>query len=164
MADLLVKLYELEDSVDYTELKKQNIVIKKAFIGDKSAILDFVKDNFPEAPGWAGECEYALLNNPVSCFIAVKEKNLAGFACYDATARGFFGPLGVGKKFRKGGIGRYLLKRALLSMRELGYAYAVIGWAAENALEFYRKAAGAVIIGDSPPEKSIYKNMIATQW
>jgi ribosomal protein S18 acetylase RimI-like enzyme len=160
MADLLVKLYGLEDSVDYTELKKQNVVIKRAFICDKNAILDFVKDNFPETPGWITECEYALFNNPVSCFIAVKEKKLAGFACYDATARGFFGPLGVGKEFRKSGIGRYLLKQTLLSMRERGYAYAVIGWAAENALEFYRKAVNAVVIEDSPPEKSIYKNMI----
>jgi ribosomal protein S18 acetylase RimI-like enzyme len=160
MADLLVKLYELEDSVDYTELKKQNIVIKKAFIGDKSAILDFVKDNFPEAPVWVNECEYALFNNPVSCLIAVKEKNLAGFACYDAAARGFFGPLGVKKEYRKSGIGKYLLKQTLLSMREIGYAYAVIGWAAENALGFYRKTVNALVIEDSPPEKSVYKNMI----
>jgi ribosomal protein S18 acetylase RimI-like enzyme len=160
MADLLVKLYELEDSLDYTGLKKQNIVIKKAFIGDKNAILDFVKSNFPEAPGWASECEYALLNNPVSCFIAVKEGELAGFACYDATARGFFGPLGVGEKHRKSGIGRHLLKQTLLSMRDYGYAYAVIGWAAENALEFYRKTVNALPIEDSPPNKSIYQNMI----
>ncbi|MDR0451512.1 MAG: GNAT family N-acetyltransferase [Treponema sp.] len=161
MADLLVKLYDLEDSVDYTELKKQNVVIKRAFAGDKAAILDFVKNNFPEEPGWPDECEYALLNNPVSCFVAVKEKRPAGFACYDASARGFFGPLGVGKEFRKIGIGRYLLKRALLSMREIGYAYAVIGWAAEDALEFYRKAVNAIALEDSPPEKSVDKNMIA---
>jgi ribosomal protein S18 acetylase RimI-like enzyme len=160
MADLLVKLYELEDSLDYTDLKKQNVVIKKAFIGDKNAILNFVKTNFPDASAWASECEYALLNRPVSCFIAVKENELAGFACYDASARGFFGPLGVGEKYRKSGIGGYLLKRALLSMRDYGYAYAVIGWAAENALEFYRKTVNALIIEDSPPNKSIYRNMI----
>jgi ribosomal protein S18 acetylase RimI-like enzyme len=163
VADLLVKLYELEDIPDYTSLKKQNIVIKKAFTGDKSVILDFVKTNFPGAPGWVSECEYALFNNPVSCFIAVKEGELAGFACYDAAARGFFGPLGVGEKYRKSGIGRYLLKQALLSMRDYGYAYAVIGWAAENALEFYRKAVNALVIEDSPPNKSIYRNMIAIE-
>ncbi|MDR2785099.1 MAG: GNAT family N-acetyltransferase [Treponema sp.] len=160
MADLLVKLYELENSLDCAGLKKQNIVIKKAFIGDKNAILDFVKTGFPDAPGWVSECEYALLNNPVSCFIAVQEGELAGFACYDATARGFFGPLGVRAEYRKSGIGRCLLKQALLSMRDYGYAYAVIGWAAESALEFYRKTVNALIIEDSPPNKSIYQNMI----
>jgi GNAT superfamily N-acetyltransferase len=160
MADLLVKLYGLEDSVDCTDLEKAGIVIKKAFITDKGAILDFVKGNFPDAPGWVSECEYALLNNPVSCFIAVKGRELAGFACYDAAARGFFGPLGVKKAYRKSGIGRYLLKRTLLSMKEAGYAYAVIGWAAEDAAEFYRKTVNASVIEDSPPEKSIYRNMI----
>jgi ribosomal protein S18 acetylase RimI-like enzyme len=163
MADMLVKLYELDNSIDTTDLNKLNIVIKKAFISDKNTILEFVKNNFPDAPGWTNECEYALFNNPISCYIAVKDKELAGFACYDATARGFFGPLGVKKEYRCYGIGKYLLKQSLLAMKESGYAYAIIGWAAENAIAFYKKTVNAALIEDSPPHKSIYKNMISQE-
>jgi hypothetical protein len=37
---------------------------------------------------------------PISCFIAVYEKSIAGFACYDATCKDFFGPTGVKKEFK----------------------------------------------------------------
>jgi GNAT superfamily N-acetyltransferase len=160
MADMLVKLYALEDDIDYTDLKKLNVSVKKAFITDKNIILEFIKKNFPDSPGWVHECEYALFNNPVSCYIAVKDKEPAGFACYNATARGFFGPTGVKKEYRNCGIGKVLLKRSLLSMKEEGYAYAIIGSAASDAMDFYKKTVNAVIIEDSPPNKSIYKNMI----
>ena len=29
------------------------------------------------------------------CFIATENGKLIGFACYDATAKGFFGPIGI---------------------------------------------------------------------
>ena len=31
-------------------------------------------------------------------------------------------------------------------MKELGYAYAIIGWPAQDALHFYEQAVGAVLI------------------
>jgi ribosomal protein S18 acetylase RimI-like enzyme len=158
--DLLVKLYDLETMLDSGNPEKTDLTVKKALITDKEAILNFIRENFPDAPGWPSECEYALFNNPVSCHIAVKDNALAGFSCYDATAKGFFGPMGVKKEYRRYGIGKRLLRQSLLSMKEAGYAYAVIGWAAEDAVPFYQKTVNAAVIEDSPPEKSIYRNMI----
>jgi hypothetical protein len=98
----------------------------------------------------------ALSSNPVSCYIAVKEERLIGFACYDATALGYFGPTGVEESQRGKGTGRALLLACLLDMRIKGYGYAVIGFV--GPAEFYRKAVGAVEIPDSTP--GIWKGML----
>lgn len=161
MADMLVKLYDLEYASLKDKLSADGIVIKKACIVDKKTILEFVEKSFGDESAWVNECEYALFNNPISCHIAVKDKEIIGFACYDATAKGFFGPLGVEKSYRGKGVGSELLIRSLYSMKESGYAYAIIGWTSGYAAEFYKKQVNAVIIEDSPPEKSIYKNMIS---
>ncbi|MDR1663846.1 MAG: GNAT family N-acetyltransferase [Clostridiales bacterium] len=156
MADLIAKLYELE-KYD-REFKDDGVVIKRAHITDKQTILQFVKDNFTQS--WANECEYAMFNSPPSCFIAVKEKQVVGFACYDACAKGFFGPTGVMESERLKGIGTRLLMKSLYAMREMGYGYAIIGWTSD-ARAFYEKKVDAAAIIDSPPNKSIYKNMIS---
>jgi GNAT superfamily N-acetyltransferase len=162
MSDMLVKLYTLKDTI-FEDLSSNNIIIKKPCITDKDAILSFVNQNFRDEQ-WTNECEYALFNNPISCFIAVKDKELIGFSCYDATAKGFFGPLGVKDAYRKMGVGKALLKRALYSMKEYGYAYAIIGWVAEEGIRFYQKSVNAVLIEDSPPHKSIYRNMLSQEY
>jgi GNAT superfamily N-acetyltransferase len=162
MSDMLVKLYAQDYDGILKEVSAHNVIIKKPHITDKHVILDFIRQYF-KSEHWANECEYALLNNPVSCYIAVKDKEIIGFACYDATAKGFFGPTGVKAEYRKMGIGKALLKQSLYSMKESGYAYAIIGWSAEDAIPFYQKCVNAVIIEDSPPTKSIYKNMIAIE-
>lgn len=163
MPDLLVKLYDIDfDPNGQIEknMRGQDIFIKRACIVDKHIILDFVSENFGQ--GWTNECECAMLRNPVSCYIAVKDKKIIGFACYDAVAKGFFGPTGVKAEFRGKGVGSGLLFKCLNSMKECGYGYAVIGWVGE-AKDFYAKQAGAVEIGDSPPNKSVYKNMISQE-
>ena len=76
-----------------------------------------------------------------------------GFACYDATAKNF-GPTGVTSDYRGKGIGRALLLKCLLSMREQDYGYAIIG---ELPGEFY-KTANAVPIDNSFP--GIYGRLI----
>ncbi len=155
MSDLLVKLYDLPEQGCQAP---PDVTIKPACVVDRARILGFVRGTFGD--GWASECEYALMRSPTACFVAVKNRELVGFACYDATARGFFGPMGVAEGERNGGIGGALLMRTLAAMRDAGYAYAIIGWATAQA-DYYSKKAGAIIIPDSPPEKSIYKNMIS---
>lgn len=163
MADMLVKLYALEDEDLFVSRYQDNgIIIKQAYRGDKHIIMDFIKKNF-DANLWPNECERAMNNDPVSCFIAVKEKKLIGFSCYDGTTRGFFGPIGVKEEYRKHGIGGFLLKRTLFAMREYGYAYAVIGWADPDAFSFYKRYAGAEVIEGSSNEKSAYRNMITCE-
>jgi GNAT superfamily N-acetyltransferase len=68
--------------------------------------------------------------------------------------------MGVKEDYRKKGVGRELLLKSLYSMKESGYAYAIIGWTASDAINFYTNNVNAVLIEDSPPNKSIYKNSI----
>jgi predicted N-acetyltransferase YhbS len=85
----------------------------------------------------------------VSCFVAVKNKKLIGFSCYDATALGYFGPTGVEGKHRGNGVGTALLLASLLDMKLKGYGYAIIGGVGPS--EYYKKAVNAVDIPDSHP-------------
>ncbi len=160
MSDLLVNLYNFDESSPEEMLKDSGIAIVKANIIDKDRVLHFVRINFPDEPGWVFECEYAMMNNPISCYIAVREKEIVGFSCYDATAKGFFGPLGISRSFQKQGIGTALLKKTLLSMKDFGYAYAIIGWPRKKAIDFYVKTTNAVVIDGWNPKKSVYSNII----
>ena len=81
------------------------------------------------------------------------------FACYDATARGFFGPTGVAESHRGKNIGLALLYHTLAAMRAKGYAYAVIGGA--GPAEFYAKAVGAVAI--EADKEDIYQGLLRVQ-
>ncbi len=99
---------------------------------------------------WAREAEAAFARMPVACHLAMdRAGEICGFACHDVTFRGFFGPAGVREDLRGQGLGTALLMRALHSLAEAGYAYAVIGGSGDD--DFYKKAVGAVPIADSTP-------------
>ncbi len=155
MTDLLVKLYELEN--DWSFLRGQaelGVEIRKPIGPEKHSIVAWVGQQFNQF--WASETDRAISNTPVTCFIAVERNQLVGFACYDATALGFFGPTGVLEARRGRGTGTALLMACLLDMRLKGYGYAIIG--SVGPAEFYRKVAGAIEIPDSTP--GIWKNML----
>ena len=146
--DMLVKLYDLPKSCAVFErLGEQGIHIRRALAAEKHKIAVWVRDNFAE--GWACETEIAFGRQPISCFIAVKEGRIVGFACHDATCRNFFGPTGVEPKARKHGIGTGLLFACLEAMRHQGFGYAIIGGVGPTA--YYSKAVGAVPIDGSEP-------------
>ena len=92
--------------------------------------------------------------------IGTTKGKMIGFACYESSAKGFFGPLGVSEEARNKKIGKALLIRTLQAMNEYGYAYAVIGWVSD-AEQFYRKTVGAEYIKGGSPENSIYSNLIS---
>ena len=155
MADMLIKLYELEDHWQF--LSKQQalgIDLRKPMGPEKHGIISWVSDHF--GAGWASETDVALSNRPTTCFVAVKEANIIGFACYDATALGFFGPIGVEKSHRKKGTGTALMTACLLDMKLKGYGYAIAG--AVKDTNFYKNAVGAIEIPDSSP--GIYKTQV----
>lgn len=157
MADMLVKLYDIPFSYALEErLSEEGIRIKKALAPDRSRIIEFSK--ICAKDDYSDEVNAAFCNNPITCYIATKEKKIIGFACYEATAKNFFGPMAVLDSERKKGVGKALLLRSLWSMQELGYAYAIIGWPAKSAVEFYKKCAGAVMIDES--SSGVYKRMI----
>lgn len=149
MTDMLVKLYHLKDDWSFlAEQEKLGIAIRKPIGSEKLLIVDWVRKKF-FLDAWASETDMALSNRPITCFVAVKNKKLIGFACYDATALGFFGPTGVLKTHRGKGTGKALLLACLLDMKLKGYGYAIIG--SIGPAEFYRKTVGAVEIPDSTP-------------
>ena len=154
--DMLVKLYDLKDNWNFLEEQKnKGIIIRKPIAPEKSVITEWIEKEF--GTGWKDEFEISLNNSPKSCFIAILDNEIIGFACYDATALGFFGPTGVSEKCRGKGTGKALLMACLLDMKLKGYGYAVIG--AVGPAEFYGKAAGAVPIPNSWP--GVYNGLLS---
>jgi len=155
MSDLLVKLYDLANDWSFiADQAAKGITLRKPIGPEFDSVIAWVKGHF--GAGWASETAAGLANRPVTCFIALKEERMIGFACYDATALGFFGPTGVAEEHRGKGSGKALLLACMLDMKLAGYGYAVIGSA--GPVEFYRKAVGAVVIPDSSP--GVYKGMV----
>lgn len=153
--DMIVNLMQLPK----IPAPEKGIQIKRALIVDKELILNFIKESFPGAGGWVWETEKALMQNPGRCFIAVKDKEIVGFACYDSTALDYFGPTGVRSDMRGKGIGKVLLLRTLYAMREAGYGYAVIG-AVSDAAEFYEKTVDAHFIDGGELKNTIYSQLV----
>lgn len=151
MADLLVKLYEWKPS---DRPAPSGVTVRRAFAAEKRLVAQWVAERFGER--WASECEISFMRQPVACFIATDDLEVMGFASYDATARGFFGPTGVAENARHKGIGRALLVATLQDMSTQGYAYGIIG--ATNAPEFYRKEVDAIEIPESTP--GFYRGML----
>lgn len=156
MPDLLVKLYDLPDM--HSNLKgsvAEGKYLRRAMAYEKHQVVNWVRKHF--GMGWASECDVTFSNRPISCHIATEDGTILGFACYDSTSLGMFGPIGVVESARGQGIGRSLLLSSLYSMVTAGYAYAVIGGA--NSLEFYQRVVNVIEIPDSSP--GIYIDRLA---
>lgn len=149
MGDLLVKLYALPEPDPVGENPDMGgITIRRPRPSEKSLLTRWVASHFSE--GWSDEVALAFSSLPPTCYVAIDDSGaLVGFACYDASYRGFFGPTGVLESHRGRGLGTALLLRTLRSMSEAGYAYAIIGYS--GADEFYARTVGAIPIGDSTP-------------
>lgn len=155
MSDMIVKLYDLPDAAPQIErLQKQNVTIRRALAPEKHIVIKWIEENFSKA--WASECDVAFSHQPVGCFLAIEEKQITGFACYEATCKNFFGPTGVSENQRGRGVGKALLLAALDAMRHEGYGYAIIGGV--GPAEFYEKTVGAKLIEDSAP--GIYRGLL----
>jgi ribosomal protein S18 acetylase RimI-like enzyme len=153
--DLLVKLYAVQPKPDLdTRLAAAGTTIRRALAPELRLVADWVGERFTDH--WVSETTVSIARQPPSCFLAVNDEKLVGFACYDATARGFFGPTGVDEAARGGGIGEALLLACLFGMRAQGYGYAIIGDV--GPVDFYVGAVGAVPIADSKP--GIYAGLL----
>jgi len=130
------------------------IDVRRAIAPERYIVRDWVEAQFGR--GWAAEVEMALSQQPTTVWLAIRDGDLLGFACADATVRGFFGPTGVAEAARGQGIGEALLFATLRGMREMGYAYAVIG--DPGPVEFYQKRLDAMPIPNSSP--GIYRGML----
>ena len=153
MPDLLVNLLKLPPA----EMRSPEFVVRRAQPFEISAVRAFVTQNFSVA--WADEISVGFARQPVSVFVAINNHELAGFAAYECTRRGFFGPMGVISRAQGKGIGRVLLLAALAGLREMGYVYAIVG--AAGPVGFYQKTVGAIVIPDSEP--GIYMGVLKSK-
>lgn len=159
MSDMLVSLLDLPPLRPIlTDLRAQNIIVRRAFPFEITPTRAFILEHF--GAGWADEVSVGFANKPVSVYLALEEagdsRRIVGFSAYECTCRDFFGPTGVAEPHRKRGIGSALLIAALHGLRELGYAYGIIGGAGPG--EFYSKTVGATLIEASEP--GIYRDML----
>ncbi|MBW8829924.1 MAG: GNAT family N-acetyltransferase [Burkholderiales bacterium] len=146
--DMLIKLYESAGNwATGDDRSHPEIVLRKPRGSEHTLLERWVEDCI--APIWLSEVRAALTNRPVTLFIALRDTDILGFACYDATARGFIGPIGVVESARNQGIGSALLLACLQDMRSAGYGYAIAGHV--GAPDFFRRVAGAIEIPDSTP-------------
>ncbi len=150
--DMLIRLYEpVLTREAYTASASD---VRKPLAPEHDLVFAWIARHF--TLGWASEARVALGNRPASLFIATGAEALIGFCCYDATARGFIGPIGVAEQARGSGVGGALLHACLHDMRTMGYGYAIVG--AVGAPEFFRRVAEATEIEGSTP--GIYSGML----
>ena len=151
MPDLLVNLLKLPvfEGPEATEF-----LVQRPQPFELSIVRSFVAANF--SAKWADEISIGFARQPVSVFVATIDRELVGFAGYECTRRGFFGPMGVLDRAQAKGVGRALLLASLSALREMGYVYAIIG--AAGPVGFYQQTAGAIVIPDSEP--GIYTDLL----
>ena len=159
MIDMLVRLYELPDTREmYERVEKNGITLRRVRAYERHLVADWAGKHF--SPKWESEVKVALSRQPISCYIATQivegKPEILGFACYETTARGFYGPTGVSEAARGTGIGKALLFKCLEGLKDLGYVYGVIGGVGPR--EFYEKSCGATEILGSDP--SIYRDIL----
>lgn len=157
MADLLVRLYDLPEFEAEAKVRDAGIVVRRAIPPERHVVLDWIARHFSLT--WQSEAALALSQQPTTIYVAIRGEDLLGFACYDASAKGFFGPTGVDETQRGQGIGEALLIATLKGMREAGYAYGVIG--DPGPVEFYRKRLDVLEIPKSKP--GIYAGMLRSK-
>ena len=152
MPDLLVNLLKLPVPESTREF-----IVRRAQPFELSAVRSFVAGNF--SANWADEISVGFARQPVSVFVATMDRELIGFAAYECTRRGFFGPMGVLNSAQDKGVGKALLLAAMWALREMGYVYAIVG--AAGPVRFYQKTVGAIVIPDSEP--GIYTDLLKSK-
>lgn len=148
MGDMLVRLYDLPAWEGHaTKMATLGVVIRRARAYEMHQVAHWAGTVFSRP--WQAEVTAGIARQPASVFVALAGDRLVGFACYDTTALGVAGPVGVDESMRGRGVGQALMVRVMHAMHEAGYAYAAIGAVGPTA--FYEKTLGAISIPDSTP-------------
>ena len=124
-------------------LRRENIIIRKAVWKEKERIINWVKDTFSPCWGYEVSCGFKDPDN-ITIWVATKNDKIVGFSAYSVLDKNWFGPVGVDLDFRGKGIGSVLLFEALRSLREEGYRYVTIPWTSHI---FYYTQLSKYIIG-----------------
>ena len=154
MPDLLVRLYDLPVLASEARVREAGIVIRRPIGPERQVLINWIGERFSDY--WISEASVAMSQQPATVYIAVRNAELLGFACYDTTAKGFFGPTGVDEAARGQGIGEALLIATLRGMREAGYGYGIIG--DPGPVDFYKRHIDMTEIPKSTP--GVYAGML----
>lgn len=154
MTDLLVRLYDLPTVSPRPTVAEHGIVIRRAMAAERHVVLAWIVAQF--GPAWRSEAVRAFTRPVTTLWIAVQDQAVVGFACYDCSMRGFFGPTGVDLAARGLGVGEALLFATLHDMRAMEYGYAIIGGVGPEA--FYRRSLDVIAIPGS--DTGIYGGML----
>lgn len=154
MTDLLVRLYDLPIVAPRPLLVERGIVIRRAMAAERHILLAWIVREFGDA--WRSEAARAFTRPVTTLWIAVAGEAVVGFAAYDCSMRGFFGPTGVDPAARGLGVGEALLFATLHDMRAMEYGYAIIGGVGPEA--FYRRWLDVSVIPGS--KRGIYGGML----
>jgi GNAT superfamily N-acetyltransferase len=158
MPDMLARLYDLPDGKPYFErARKADLCVRRADPWDRPRMREFTRAHFGDL--WSVEADRCFNHTPITGYLGLQDSEIVGFAVYECTRRGYFGPTGVREDMRGGGLGAALLFRCLESMREMGYGYAIIGGV--GPAEFYEKTVGATVIPGS--EVGVYGSLYGLQ-
>jgi len=118
------------------------VSVRRARLEDCQRTLLAVERMFSKA--WWFETSLAFRAADPTCYIAERDGEVVGFADYDATNFGLFGPTGVHESLRGRKVGAVLYRRCLGDMRALGYPYALIPTNLDR-LNFYYREGGATV-------------------
>ncbi|WP_226577375.1 GNAT family N-acetyltransferase [Halobacillus litoralis] len=138
--DLIVHL----PSFSRESLSKNKNAIRRADHADLSQLRSFITQEFGER--WLHHLHNVEAEKRLPIFIAERDGEIIGFACYDLVRnkKGLFGPMGTSCQQRFHSVGKELLYTCLQEMSQMGYEYAVIGEA--GPIEFYEKSCQAKLI------------------
>ncbi len=146
--DMIVPLLALPDpAAAVARAEGMGVRVRRALPWDLSPARAFAELWFTR--GWADELACAWARVPISAFLALDGPEIVGFAAYDCTHPGVFGPTGVRPDRRRQGVGAALLLRCLHDMRARGYIYGIIG--AVGPAAFYEKVCGALLLPEHWP-------------
>jgi len=120
----------------------EGIIVRRAQHEDRERTLFAVEQMFSKA--WWFETSLAFRAVQPTAYIAERDGEVVGFADYDATNFGLFGPTGVHESLRGRKVGAVLYRRCLSDMRALGHPYALVPTNLER-LNFYHREGGATI-------------------
>jgi hypothetical protein len=99
--------------------------------------------------GWEDDFVCYFKSFTVTSFVSLRNDAVVGFVTYVSTSRGYFSQTGVLESERGKAIGKELLVRSLVGLREPGYACAIIG--AAGPTDFNGKKVGGRSRFPAPP-------------
>ena len=109
---------------------------------DKDRVSAFVEREF--SLSWVRESESTFEPSDHSFCLIMEDREgreIIGFAAIGATNRNWFGPMGIGARFRRLGLGRVLFENALKKAHERGLTRLVLPWVNDKE-SFYTSIVG----------------------